>query len=154
MMCLRLMDETDLEMVIEWRNHPKVRSVMGNSEIITMEQHKQWYSSMSSNSHHLAMIFEYDKVPSGFVQLSQVDIDHGTYEWGFYLAPGISGIGKKMLKTVLEFAQSQQQIKSIAAKVYSDNEKSTYLHQYLGFTRCRLTYFPQHPKLLHYLITL
>ena len=40
---LRPLMEQDLEMVLQWRNHPEINRYMYNQTAISWEEHRQWF---------------------------------------------------------------------------------------------------------------
>ncbi|WP_230714510.1 GNAT family N-acetyltransferase [Marinobacter shengliensis] len=46
---LRPMTESDLEQVLQWRNHPEVRRYMYTTHEIRLEEHSKWFMNATTN---------------------------------------------------------------------------------------------------------
>ena len=130
---VRPMTHADLELVLNWRNHPDVRSYMYTRNKITLGEHLRWFErTVKDGSKHL-LIFEIDTKPFGFVNFSE--FAYGKIaDWGFYVAPDASkGIGKQLGKVALNYAFNQLKLRKICGQALAYNERSIRLHQFLGF---------------------
>jgi RimJ/RimL family protein N-acetyltransferase len=83
--CLRLLEEKDLAMVLDWRNSDRVRSSMFNNHIITMDEHLAWYSRLQQKKNDVCLIFEWQGKPVGVLNFVDYDLENNTCHWGFYL---------------------------------------------------------------------
>lgn len=130
------LEEKYLEIVFNWRNTDRIRSVMNNDEIIQLDQHYQWYTSMKKDSSKIVKLLLYKNTPVGLVQFSQINNKHGTCEWGFYigdttLAP--RGSGKMMGILALDYLFNEVKMRKICASILDFNNISINYHKKLGF---------------------
>ena len=130
---VRPMLDTDLELVLGWRNHPDVCRYMYNQHEITLAEHSHWFERVSQdNSYHL-LIFEIDDKLLGFINIHQI-ADGGIAEWGFYAAPSApKGTGKQLGQAALHYAFITIGLHKICGQALSYNESSIRFHQRLGF---------------------
>lgn len=130
---VRLMQESDLEQVLYWRNHIDVRRFMYSQHEIGSDEHKRWFASaVQDNQRHL-LVFELDGQARGFVQFKQHD--NGVIaDWGFYLAPEAEkGTGKKLGVAALRYAFGEKHFHKVCGEALGFNEKSIRFHLGLGF---------------------
>lgn len=132
---LREMDDTDLLMVLEWRNHPNIRKFMYTSEEISYEDHKNWFAKSLQNPMVHILIFEKHATPIGFVKICEKP-DGSTGEWGFYMAPSVArGNGLLLGQTVLSYVFKNLKLHKICGECFADNIASIRFHEKLGFTK-------------------
>ncbi len=132
---LRFMNHGDLDRVINWRNHPSVRKCMYNSDVITIEEHEQWFLRESCNPQKHLLIYEQSEVPMGFINITEQS-DGRIGEWGFYAAPGApKGTGRCLGTAALNYAFGKIGITKMCANVLSYNERSIRYHIRMGFVQ-------------------
>ena len=132
---LREMADTDLRMVLEWRNHLDVQKFMYTSDEISYEDHKNWFANSIRNPLVHLLIFEKDAVSLGFVNICKHPSGR-TAEWGFYMAPKAPrGNGLLLGQTTLDYAFRNLKLHKLCGETFADNLASITFHEKLGFTR-------------------
>ncbi|WP_406667107.1 UDP-4-amino-4,6-dideoxy-N-acetyl-beta-L-altrosamine N-acetyltransferase [Gallaecimonas sp. GXIMD1310] len=130
---IRLMEAGDLSQVLEWRNHPYVRSVMHSQQVICVDEHQKWFENSKKNPDRTLLIFEYEGLNSGFVQFNKTE-KNGEVEWGFYLSPSAKkGVGYIMGFLALKYAFEKLKVDSVRGVVLASNRKSIRFHERLNF---------------------
>lgn len=130
---VRKMDAADLEQVLEWRNHPDVRKYMYTQHEITLEEHTQWFQSTVGDSQRHLLIFEKNKKPLGFVNITEIK-KGGIADWGFYLSPQApKGTGLALGITALNYAFYEAGFYKVCGQALGFNERSIVFHLKLGF---------------------
>ena len=130
---LRPMVQTDLELVLAWRNHPEVRRYMYTRHEIALEEHASWYARASVQPGRHLLIFEIGGSAQGFVNLHE-SAPGGIAEWGFYVAPDASrGTGGRLGQSLLNHAFEVLGLHKLCAEVLGFNERSIRFHLRLGF---------------------
>lgn len=127
----RRMNSLDLDMVLDWRNHPEVMKMSGNKEIITIDDHKEWFFKRDGHR----FVFEIDDEPIGVVTLKPLAAQ--SFEWSFYLnlsSKPSRGTGKLMLSLALFYFRRQFTAMGLKGRVKNWNEASLKLHKDLGFS--------------------
>jgi UDP-4-amino-4,6-dideoxy-N-acetyl-beta-L-altrosamine N-acetyltransferase len=128
------MDERDLSITREWRNHPKVNEYMFTQHKITEQEHKNWFEKNQKNELCKLYIYEAHDSALGFVQFQQRTPGSGVWEWGFYICPDAEkGTGAKMTSMALEQLFDDLEVCKIYAEVLAFNIPSIRLHERLGF---------------------
>ena len=117
----------DSEKLFEWRNHPSVRAVSRNAELITWENHQKWFASVLASPDRLLLIGYRDGSPVGVVRFDTQDDEA---EVSIYLVPGIkqSGQGRDLLQSAESwFIINRPEMCKICANVLGGNERSQHL---------------------------
>lgn len=131
---IRQMNESDLPMVLAWRNHPEIRKFMFTQHQISRDEHRLWFAKASLNESIQLLIVEEDKNAIGYVQFSKVS-DGGVSDWGFYARPGApKGSGRKLGVMALNYAFGHLRIHKVCGHAIAGNVASISFHQSLGFT--------------------
>ncbi|WP_339868271.1 UDP-4-amino-4,6-dideoxy-N-acetyl-beta-L-altrosamine N-acetyltransferase [Pseudohongiella nitratireducens] len=129
----RVMTKADLELVLQWRNHPEIRRYMYTTHEITPEEHALWYSKASVDPKKHLLIYESNNEPLGFVNIAQVN-DGGVAEWGFYVSPDAGeGTGRGLGDAALNYAFSTLRLHKLCGQALATNERSIRFHERLGF---------------------
>jgi UDP-4-amino-4,6-dideoxy-N-acetyl-beta-L-altrosamine N-acetyltransferase len=132
---LRLMIASDLERVLNLRNHPEVRRYMLTQHEISIEEHALWFERASQNENIRLLIFDVDKVCMGFLQLA-ITNSPGVANWGFYLAPDApKGMGRRLGNAALSRAFEVENFHKICGQTLDYNQPSIEFHKSLGFTQ-------------------
>lgn len=129
---VRVMTINDLELVLEWRNHPDIRRFMYTQHEISLDEHTRWFCRASGDSRKHLLIFEADQVPQGFINISETN--HGVADWGFYLAPtSPKGTGKKLGTAAIDYAFFRLGMHKLCGQAIVFNDRSIKFHQAMGF---------------------
>jgi UDP-2,4-diacetamido-2,4,6-trideoxy-beta-L-altropyranose hydrolase len=123
-------DEKDL---YEWRNHPKIREVSFNEQVITLEQHTQWFRNTLSNPNRLLLIGEMKENPVGVVRF---DIDGNSAEVSIYLIQENhhKGLGQSLLSSAEQWLkENKTNISVIKANVIERNSISQRFFTHAGY---------------------
>ena len=130
---LRPMSESDLQLVMTWRNHPDVRNYMYSKHEISMDEHRTWYAHASKNAATTILIYERDGKACGFVNLTRTRCSE-VADWGFYLAPDApNGYGRDLGFQALNYAFERLKLYKVCGQVLGFNKRSIAFHKRLGF---------------------
>jgi UDP-2,4-diacetamido-2,4,6-trideoxy-beta-L-altropyranose hydrolase len=130
---IRAAKTDDSESLFLWRNHPTIRAVSRNSEIIEHEDHKRWLASVLSDPNRMLLIGESDGVPIGVVRF---DIRDDEAEVSIYLVPEskASVRGRDLLESAEQWCISNRSSVSIfRAQVLGSNKRSQHLFIAAGY---------------------
>jgi UDP-4-amino-4,6-dideoxy-N-acetyl-beta-L-altrosamine N-acetyltransferase len=129
------MNESDLELVLSWRNCPEVRRYMYTQHEISIEEHARWFNRASQDPERHLLMFEIDNMPRGFINIHQI-ASGGIADWGFYTAPDApKGTGQTLGRLALRYAFETAQLHKICGKALAFNDRSIRFHWKLGFHR-------------------
>lgn len=135
--CLvRPMSESDLEMILRWRNSERVRINMFTDHVITRKEHQAWFGRLKERQTALYLVFEFQKRPIGLIYFTDIDPENGKCILGFYLGEEDipKGMGTMMGVLGLEYAFEKMRIRKLCGEVFSFNKSSINLFLRLGFT--------------------
>lgn len=131
---LRKMSESDLEQVLEWRNHPEVRRYMFSTQEIAMDEHAVWYAGAEKSPNIELLIYEQGGTAQGFVNITRSRFAH-VADWGFYLSPNApKGSGRELGKRALKYAFSELRFHKVCGQALGFNTRSISFHTRLGFS--------------------
>lgn len=132
---LRPMSDSDLPLVLQWRNSERVRSNMYTDHLISIEEHRQWFNDTKNDPKSKYFVFENKGKPVGVVNIVQIDHKNAKCYWGFYLgeqdAPKSSGPAMEFL--ALEYMFNVLKIRKVYCEVFVFNETVIKLHKKFGF---------------------
>lgn len=134
-MALRNIRESDLKLILKWRNHPSVRLCMFSQDEIQYEAHKAWFEKEKNSRNSKWLIYK-DKEgnPLGVVSFTQIDTHSNHAFWGFYKDPlSPPGTGKIMCNEALIYCFDILGLNKINAEVLESNVVSQKFHESLGF---------------------
>ena len=134
---LRPMELADLPMVLEWRNAPNVRAASLNSAVITEAEHLAWFQCSLLDSSRRNMVFLYDSIPAGVVNLSRIDSARQQAYWGIYRGSVLrecKGLGRAMGWIALDKCFQELSLQTVFAEVLQANPASLCYHESLGFS--------------------
>lgn len=130
---LRPMTESDLEQVLQWRNHLEVRRYMYTTHKIRLEEHHEWFISSSANPAIELLIYEQEDKAQGFVSITRTRCPE-VADWGFYMAPAApKGSGRELGKQALNYAFAELSLHKVCGQALGFNERSIAFHKRLGF---------------------
>jgi RimJ/RimL family protein N-acetyltransferase len=134
---LRLLTEDDLEMTLAWRNRDDVRRWFKQSDIISMESHRAWFTQHQLVDDSIMFVVEdINGDAVGQVSIYSIDREAGEAEVGrFIAAPGASGKGfiREAINALVEFAFTELALQRVYLEVYADNLRAIRLYDSLGF---------------------
>lgn len=131
---LRPMRETDLGMVLEWRNQPVVRKKMFNAGVISEAEHYAWYQRIKDDPQRRYLIYEEDQIPLGQVNFIDISEHHHTATIGFYSADQHrQEVGLRMMQLLLEHAFLLLGLRKLWAEVLASNGQVLMFARSCGF---------------------
>ena len=131
---IRSLESDDLKTLLSWRNDPRIRSHMFNSNLITTSEHVAWFKSPTLKTNRCLLLALRQDIPFGFAQFH---ISHckSVANWGFYVDPnGPKGQGRALCRSILSFGFNELSLNRVTGQVLSDNIRSIELHKRLGFS--------------------
>lgn len=123
----------DAQNLFEWRNHPTIRMASRNIELIDLESHHRWLTSVLGDPKRILLIGYLNDDPVGVVRF---DIREDTAEVSIYLVPevGMTGQGRRLLKCAeLWLTVNQPKVGKILACVVDGNERSRHFFLKSGY---------------------
>jgi diamine N-acetyltransferase len=103
---LRLLEEADLSITLDWRNRDENRRWFFSSDVIAPEQHRRWFEQYRQRDDDFVFVIEETealKRPVGQLSLYHIEWTTGRAEFGRLLMgdPEARGLGLAQLATTL-----------------------------------------------------
>ena len=147
------LDSEEQKIILTYRNLLEVRKFMLNSDVILEKDHFKWIESLKSDnsSQHFAVL--YDQEIIGSVNLTKINGDDQSANWGFYLGKKpIKGMGTLMLYIFLNKIFSEFKINKVIGEVLYDNDVSLAIHNKLGFSDNGVITHNQNKRLVQFIL--
>lgn len=119
------------EMILEWRNSIEIRKWMYNDEIIGLQPHLNFIESLKTREDKLYFLVLDEDEPIGVIDFN--DIQQDSLIMGIYANPNKRGVGRILLKTLIDYAFGNLKVKVIISEVFSENIKAYNLYREFGF---------------------
>lgn len=131
---LRPVQLSDAEMILSWRNQDNVRVNMYNHEIIDLDSHMKWFTSILNNTSCLYFIYEQQGKAMGVLSFSQIDMKNKKASWAFYSGnTAVRGIGSEMEQLALDYAFNELNLNKLCCEVLEFNNSVINFHRKFGF---------------------
>lgn len=131
---LRQMQDSDLALVLQWRNRDEVRHNMYTNAIISMEEHIRWWHRESVNTATHLLIADVDGKAAGVVNFTHYTGEGGIASWAFYSGDTqVRGIGSLMEVAALEYAFEVLKVRRLECEVLAFNYPVVRFHRKFGF---------------------
>lgn len=132
---LRTVKESELLLMLSWRNAPAVRANMYTRHEISEQEHLAWWSRAQQRDDQCYFMYERDGQPLGIVGVSAIDRTNGNCAWAFYASPDApKGSGSRMEFLALEHVFSEMKMHKLHCEVLAYNTAVIQLHQKFGFS--------------------
>ena len=132
---LRPATDADLPVLLEWRNHPAIQSMMYTQHRISPSEHRIWWNRVKAEETHQVYLYERHGAAVGVVSFSDIQKSAGTAFWAFYAAPNaVRGTGSLMEYAALEHFFSKPGMRKLNCEVLGRNNKVIALHFKFGFS--------------------
>lgn len=132
---MRPLAESDLRMVLNWRNSPRVSSMMLTDHIISWKEHKNWYQCVKSYIPPHNFVFCYKNEPIGYIGYTEYDRAGKHCSPGVYLgkedAPMLAGLC--IAYYAVEYAFQVLGMNYLETSVLKKNKHVYSLNKRLGY---------------------
>ena len=133
---LRPLQESDLALILKWRNSDRIRQNMFHSGIISWQQHVAWFEHLQFREDQRVLLFLLSNNPLGVVNFTNINNRTENFcEWGFYIGceEATKGSGLAMGILSLDFAFQKLGVHHIIGQCFIFNRASSNYHEKLGF---------------------
>jgi RimJ/RimL family protein N-acetyltransferase len=137
---LRLLEESDLPMTLKWRNQDHIRKWFIHSEVLSINQHQEWFDGyLQRDNDYLFIIEETRDVnkPVGQLSLYNIDWASNCAEYGRLLIGEADARGKGIAQEasflLLHYAFKELKLKEIELAVSNDNKPAIAVYRACGF---------------------
>jgi RimJ/RimL family protein N-acetyltransferase len=138
---LRLMEESDFPLIVEWRNNPRVRDNFIYREPFTLEGQKIWQETMIDTGKVVQLMIcenSSEGRPVGSVYFRDIDRENLTAEYGIFIGEDDAtghGYGNETADLALEYARDVMGLKDLILRVFTRNEAAIRSYEHAGFEK-------------------
>lgn len=131
---LRPIKDTELELMLSWRNAPLVRENMYTTREISLADHLSWWECTSSSDSQRYFMYEFHDKPLGIVGFTDLERCNQNSSWAFYASPNaVKGTGSRMEFLALDYAFKELGLHKLCCEVLAFNTPVIKLHEKFGF---------------------
>ena len=132
--------EEDLEMILGWRNNHNVRLMMIDDHLISLKEHKKWYSTIKKSNSCKWFVVQYLGKDVGVLGLKDIDNIYNTCTWSMYLSDSMinSVVGVLIEICAIDLMFQTYRIERIWGELLSINQGLLRLHKKCGFSIDRI----------------
>ena len=125
------LDPIEKEIVLKWRNHHKIKSVMHNTSDISLQEHLNFIDSLKVKTDKKYFLVKEDNTNIGVIDF--INIKNNEAELGIYTNPLLRGYGNILLNEICNYAFKTLKVKILKAEVYSINTAAIKLYKKFKF---------------------
>lgn len=137
---LRLMEEADIPLVCEWRNHPDVRPYMDDTREVTPNIMRFWFNKIKNSMYAYPFIIRVDGEPRGYIDIKNINYEFATYGCGIFISPAYHGqrIGYRAILC------HERAVRALGMKTYKGKVRKINHHSINFCTKwgCKFTDLP------------
>lgn len=131
---LRKIKDSELELMLSWRNAPAVRENMYTAHEISLTEHLSWWERTRGSGGQRYFMYEFQDQPLGIVGFTELDRINQNSSWAFYASPDApKGIGGRMELLALDYAFYELKLHKLCCEVLAFNTPVIKLHKKFGF---------------------
>jgi len=131
---LRSIKDSELELMLSWRNAPAVRENMYTTHEISLAEHVAWWERTNSSDHQHYFMYEFEGQALGIVGFTDLDRENRNSSWAFYASPSAPrGTGSRMEILALDYAFNELGLHKLCCEVLAFNTPVIKLHEKFGF---------------------
>lgn len=138
--CIREIEERDIELLRTWRNQEKIRKYFLNSNYITEKQQQEWFQMYQQKNNDKMFIIEKmeeKNIRIGACAFYHMNFHTRTAEFGRLMIGDESfvgkGLGKQAVILACKYAFEILNIEEVYVYILTHNTKVIQLHKDIGF---------------------
>lgn len=151
---LRKLEETDIELVRQWRNDPEISKFMVYRDYITIEMQKKWFLSVNNEDNYY-FIIELEDEKIGLTELKKINWYDRSAESGVFIYSNKHQNGVlsyQVLLSLLDFGFNDLKLEKVNAQILASNKRAIRFNKSLGFQE-NLTHDKSENGVLSYSLT-
>lgn len=132
---LKKLTEDKIELVREWRNHPKVSRFMEYREHITQAMQKKWFENIDNNN-NLFFIIEVASKEIGLINIKDIDYQQKKGEAGIFIFDDdfLNGLASfQSCMCMYDYFFEDLNMESLSAYILKENKRAIKFNQTFGF---------------------
>ena len=138
---LRLMTYEDTDLIVTWRNNPRVRDNFIYREKFTSEIHENWVKTKVETGEVVQLIIcenSNDNRPIGSVYFRDIDNDEHVAEYGIFIGEDDAigkGYGSEVADLATAFARDELGLETAILRVFTYNTAAIKSYEHAGFVK-------------------
>ena len=138
---LRMIDSKDTDLIVSWRNNPRIRNNFIYREFFTREIHENWLRTKVDTGEVIQMIIcekLNDNRPVGSVYFRYTDDSKEEAEYGIFIGEDDAagkGLGSETAKLAVEYAKEVMKVKNLILRVFNYNISAIKSYESAGFVK-------------------
>ena len=121
------------KMILEWRNNPNIRKWMYNQKEISLDSHLSFIELLKTLKDKIYFLVKMDKEYIGVIYFNNIDYQDKSTYFGLYSNPKITGVGKILLKNIIDYAFNTLCMNTLKLEVFETNKKALNLYKKFNF---------------------
>lgn len=134
---LRPMTDEDTDLIVKWRNNPRVRNNFIYQKPFTAEGHRQWVETKVKTGQVIQFVICLpDGKPVGSVYFRDIDKEHQNAEYGIFIGEDDAvgkGIGSEVCKLSCAYCFEHEGWHKIRLRVLAENKSAARTYEKAGF---------------------
>lgn len=134
---IRPLTHDKIEMVRQWRNHPKISQYMEFRDEITPEMQEKWFQKISSSGRDFYFIIEVEGKEIGLINVKDVDFKKKEGEPGIFIWDDIyleTDVPMRASFCFFYFVWEILMLDKLIAHVLNDNPRAIQMNKGLGYS--------------------
>ena len=137
---LRFMTREDTDLIVKWRNNPRVRYNFIYQDLFTPEGHLHWFDTMIDTGKAIQFIIcEMDtERPIGSVYFRDISAQHHKAEYGIFIGEDDAvgkGIGSEVCRLACDYGFRVENWHKIILRAFAENQAALRSYEKAGFQR-------------------
>lgn len=137
---LRFMTREDTDLIVKWRNNPRVRYNFIDQDLFTPEGHLHWFDTMIDTGKAIQFIIcEMDtERPIGSVYFRDISARHHKAEYGIFIGEDDAvgkGIGSEVCRLACDYGFRVENWHKIILRAFAENQAALRSYEKAGFQR-------------------
>lgn len=137
---MRLMEVSDTDKIISWRNNPRVRYNFIYQKLFTREGHLNWIKTMIDTGKAIQFIIVENSTgkPIGSTYLRDIDFNHKKAEFGIFIGVDEKvnrGYGTAACKLICKYGFETLKLHKIFLRAFESNRQAIRSYEKAGFIR-------------------
>ena len=121
----------DKKMVLKWRNSSSIKKWMLCQDEIELADHLSFIDSLKKRIDKVYFLVKKGSFPIGVIDFT--GIDKKSAEFGIYANPDVKGVGRLLMRAVIDYAFSVLKVGTLKAKVFKENIPAIKLYKKYNF---------------------
>lgn len=136
MISFREVQPDDAGVLLQWRRQPRVARMMLTAVEHGVADQRRWLENMSDVPWYHHWIFQIRGVDAGLVSLSDINAEHKSLAWGYYVGNDDAlGLGAMVPPCLYNWLFSETGVRVVHAEVLESNRSVIRMHLFHGHQR-------------------